>query len=166
VIREGVLPRPAPPLKKTPTLRERALAMLARREYSRAELARRLVPHAADDAELEALLAALAAGRQLSDERYAEARSHILSRKYGTARIVNELKHKGIEGELLDRVAAEAKQSERERARDAWRRKFRSPPASREEKARQMRFLQSRGFSFEAIRSLFDAEDSDAADPE
>ncbi len=133
--------------------------MLARREYSRAELARRLSPLAADDAELEALLAALTARGQLSDERYADARSHVLSRKFGTARIVNELKHKGIEGELLERVAAEAKHSELQRARDVWHRKFRSPPASREEKARQMRFLQSRGFSFEVIRLVFDPEE-------
>src|SRR3974377_430870 len=113
--------------------------MLPRREYSRAELARRLAPHAVDEAELEQVLDALASTRTLSDERYAEVRSHVLSRKYGTARIVNELKQKGMEGEVRERVAAAAKQSELERAREAWRRKFRSPPASREEKARQMR---------------------------
>jgi regulatory protein len=146
-------------LKKEPTLRERALAMLARREYSRAELSRRLAPHAADDNELEALLAALTEARQLSDERYAEARSHVLARKYGAARIVNELKSKGIEGELLERMAKEARGSELERARAAWRRKFGTVPKSREERARHIRFLQSRGFSFEVIQSVLQAED-------
>jgi regulatory protein len=145
-------------LKKEPTLRERALAMLARREYSRAELARRLAPHARSDAELQELLAALADKRQLSDERYAEARSHTLSRKYGAARIVNELKSKGIEGELLERMAASARDGELERARAAWHRKFRSAPASREEKARHIRFLQSRGFSFDVIKSVLGEE--------
>ena len=134
--------------------------MLARREYSRAELARRLAHHAQSDAELEELLAALAEKRQLSDERYAEARSHALSRKYGAARIVNELKSKGIEGDLLERMAAGAKEGELERARSAWRRKFRTAPASREEKARHIRFLQSRGFSFDVIRSVLDLEES------
>lgn len=134
--------------------------MLARREYSRAELARRLARFSPNDAELQDLLAALSERGQLSDERYAEARSHVLSRKYGAARIVNELKSKGIEGELLERMAAGAKESELERARAAWRRKFHSSPASREEKARQIRFLQSRGFSFETIRAVLDVEDS------
>ena len=133
--------------------------MLARREYSRAELARRLARYSSNEAELQDLLAALTGRGQLSDERYAEARSHVLSRKYGAARIVNELKSKGIEGELLERMAAGAKESELERARAAWRRKFDSAPASREEKARQIRFLQSRGFSFETIRAVLDVED-------
>ena len=133
--------------------------MLARREYSRAELARRLARYSSNEAELQDLLAALTGRGRLSDERYAEARSHVLSRKYGAARIVNELKSKGIEGELLERMAAGAKESELERARAAWRRKFHSAPASREEKARQIRFLQSRGFSFETIRAVLDVED-------
>ena len=143
-------------MKKEPTLRERALAMLSRREYSRSELVRRLAPHARNEAELQELVEALVGKRQLSDERYAEARSHTLSRKYGAARIVHELKSKGIEGELLERMAASAKAGEFERARDAWRRKFRAAPANREEKARQLRFLQSRGFSFEVIRQVLD----------
>ncbi len=150
-------------MKKPPTLRERALAMLARREYSRAELARRLAPHAADESELEQVLSALASTRALSDERYAEARSHVLSRKYGTARIVNDLKQKGIDGEVLERVAAAAKRSELERAREAWRRKFGSAPATREEKARQIRVLQSRGFSFDVIRTLIAGDGFDEA---
>jgi len=135
--------------------------MLARREYSRAELARRLAPHAPDAAALEVLLDTLAGKGQLSEERYAEARSHSLSRKFGAARIVHELKSKGIEGELLDRMAATARDGELERAREVWRKKFRGPPASREEKARQIRFLQSRGFSFDSIKTILGDAQSD-----
>lgn len=148
-------------MKAAPTLRERALAMLARREYSRAELARRLAPHAEDPVVLEELLDVLAGRGQLSDARYAEARSHSLSRKYGAARIVHELKSKGIEGELLDRMAASAREGELERARATWRKKFGSPPANREEKARQIRFLQSRGFSFDSIKTILGDAESD-----
>ena len=133
--------------------------MLARREYSRSELAKRLAPHARDEAELEDLLEALTAKRQLSDERYAEARSHTLSRKYGAARIVHELKSKGIQGELLERMTASAREGELERARATWRKKFRSAPATREEKARHIRFLQSRGFSFDVIKRVLDADE-------
>ena len=51
------------------------------------------------------------------------------------------------------------------RARDIWRRKFREPPSSREERAKQMRFLQSRGFSFEIIRQVMAGTDDDANGP-
>ena len=54
----------------------------------------------------------------------------------------------------LYRVIAEV-----ERAREIWRRKFRVAPKTREERAKQMRFLQSRGFSFDAIRSVVGGKD-------
>jgi regulatory protein len=136
------------------SLRERALGLLARREYSRVELARRLKPHAASETELETLLDALCERRQLSDERYAEMRSHVLSRKYGASRVLHELKTKGIDGELAQRIVAQSSASEVERALAAWRKKFRTPASSREEHARQARFLQSRGFSFDVIRAV------------
>src|SRR3990170_7513821 len=88
-------------------LKARALRHLARREHSRAELERKLAQHAESPAALGQLLDALAAKRQLSDERYAEARAHQLSRKYGAARIRQDLKAKGIGEHLVDKVSAE-----------------------------------------------------------
>ena len=136
------------------TLRQRALEFLARREYSRAELARRLAPHAGSEDELQALLDELSTRKQLSDERYAEAKVNVLARKFGTARILHELKAKGIRGELADRAVAEAQSSELDRAREAWQRKFSGLPTTREEYARHARFLQGRGFSFDTIRTV------------
>ena len=75
-----------------PTLRERALRLLARREHSRAELARKLHPHVVPEDDLDALLDDLARRRLLSDERYAESRAHALSRKFGAARIAQQLR--------------------------------------------------------------------------
>ena len=146
-------------MREERSLRGRALALLARREFSRAELAQRLKPHAAGDSELQALLDALCERGQLSDERYAEMRSHVLSHKYGASRVLHELKAKGIEGELAARIVAQSSASELERARAAWRRKFRTPASSREERARQARFLQSRGFSFDVIRAAMSGPD-------
>jgi regulatory protein len=148
-------------LKRQLTLRERAIGLLARREHSRAELARKLSSHAEDPHELEQLLDALAATKRLSDERYAEVRVHSLERKFGGARIVHELKSKGVAPELAERMAAMTAGSEVERAREAYKRKFRSPPASREERARHGRFLQSRGFSFDTIRAVLKGEESE-----
>jgi regulatory protein len=148
-------------LKKQPTLRDRALGLLARREHSRAELARKLAVHVLAEDDLEALLEDLAKRKQLSDERYAESRAHALSRKFGAARIAQELRTKGVDKGLAEGAAAVARSTETERARTVWLRKFRKAPESREERAKQMRFLQSRGFSFDAIRAVIRGADED-----
>jgi regulatory protein len=148
-------------LKKQPTLRERALRLLARREHSRAELGRKLAAHVGPGDDLEALVEDLSRRKLLSDERYAESRAHTLSRKFGAARIAHELRAKGLDKETAQRAAAGARTTEVERARHVWLRKFRSPPENRKERAKQMRFLQSRGFSFDAIRAVVRGADED-----
>ncbi len=141
-------------MKKQPTLRERALRLLARREHSRAELVRKLAAHLRPEDDLESLLEDLLRRKLLSDERYAESRAHSLSRKYGAARIAHELRAKGLSREMAAAATGTARASELERAREVWRRKFRSLPKTREDRARQIRFLQSRGFSFDAVRQI------------
>ena len=138
-------------------LEARALRHLVRREHSRAELARKLAPHAESHAALEQLLDALAAKKQLSDERYAELRAHQLSRKYGAARIRLYLKAKGVAQEFIERVCAAG---ELERAASILQRKYRTGASSRAERARRMRFLQQRGFSHDTIRRLLSSEDA------
>ena len=123
-------------------LRARALRLLARREHTRKELENKLSPHAGSSAELQSLISGLKQKNQLSEERFAEGRARQLARKYGAARIRQDLKAKGVSEELIDRVSSEG---ELERARDLER-KYREPAATREEKAKRMRFLQSRGF--------------------
>ena len=146
-------------MKKQPTLRERALRLLARREHSRAELARKLRTYASPAEELETLLEDLSRRKLLSDERYAESRAHALSRKYGAARIAHDLRAKGLDKGLAERASGAARATEVERARQVWLRKFKVAPKTREERAKQMRFLQSRGFSFDAIRAAVGGKD-------
>jgi regulatory protein len=148
-------------LKKQATLRERALRLLARREHSRAELARKLRPHVVAEDDLDALLDDLTRRKQLSEERYAESRANTLSRKFGVARIAQELRSKGLDKELAGRAVEAARSTEVERARAVWLRKFRTAPLTREERAKQMRFLQSRGFSFDAIRAVIRGADEE-----
>lgn len=135
-------------------LRARALRLLARREHSRAELERKLGPRAESPEVLEVLLIDLERRKQLSDERYAEERARSLSRKYGAARIRRELKAKGIDPETVAGISSEG---ELERARAILARKYREPAATREQRAKRMRFLQSRGFSSEIIFKLVSA---------
>lgn len=130
---------------------------LARREYPRRELERKLAPHAESRGALEALLDALAAKKQLSDERYAEARARQLARKYGAARIARELRGKGVSDDAVVAATAVAVASDLERAAAMLRRKYRLPATSRVEQERRARFLQSRGFSFDVIREVLRA---------
>jgi regulatory protein len=146
-------------VKKQVTLRERALRLLARREHSRAELERKLRAHATPEDDLEALIQDLSQRKLLSDERYAESRAHALSRKFGAARIAHELRVKGLDKGLAEQASKAARATEVERAREIWRRKFRVAAKTRDERARQMRFLQSRGFSFDAIRAVVGSTD-------
>src|SRR5262249_25143170 len=99
-------------VKNEPTLRERALRLLARREHSRSELARKLRPHVLPEDDLDALLDDLSKRKQLSDERYAESRAHALSRKFGAARIAQELRAKGVDKGVAQDAAAAARSTE------------------------------------------------------
>jgi regulatory protein len=141
------------------SLRARALQYLARREYSRAELRSKLLPHVqADDdfgqtshTDLDALLDDFTSRGWLSDERAATQLVHAKRSRFGTQRITHELREKGVGEDLINAALPALKESELEAARHVWQRKFGIAPQDEKEKARQVRFLQSRGFSLEAI---------------
>ena len=135
-------------------LKARALRHLVRREHSRSELARKLASHAESQEAIEVVLDLLLSKKQQSDERFAQERTRVLSRKYGAAKIRQDLKAKGVNRELIDRVSNEG---DLERASGILNRKYREPATTLEERARRMRFLQNRGFSQDVIRRLLNA---------
>lgn len=139
-------------------LRARALRLLARREHSRQELEGKLALHAGSSADLDVVILNLENKKQLSEERFAEERARKLARKYGAARIRQDLKAKGVPEELIARLASS--DNELQKARTILERKYRAPATTREEKAKRMRFLQSRGFSSEVIFKLLSARDA------
>ena len=136
------------PRENAAALKARALRLLARREHSRDELARKLSPHAASQEALESVLDFLVSEKFLSNERFAEARAHWLARKYGAAKIRQDLTAKGVEDELVARVSSE---NELQRAKAILDRKYRHAATTRKECAKRARFLQSRGFSYDTI---------------
>ena len=140
-------------------LRARALRLLARREHSRLELGRKISPHAESPEAVEVLLDSLEQKKQLSNERFASERARVLSRKYGAARIRQDLKAKGLPEELVSRFSSFS--DDLQKAKEILERKYRTPAATREERAKRMRFLQSRGFSSEIIFSLLSARGAD-----
>lgn len=145
----------------TPSLKGRALRLLARREYTRAELAARLAPHVQAGDDLDALLHALEAQGFLSDARAAESLLRRRAPRLGTQRVLQELRHKGLDAELVRAAADSLRASEFTRAQAVWQRRFGTLPADAQEQARQMRFLAARGFSTEVVRQVLRAATQD-----
>ena len=140
------------PPESAAELKTRALRLLARREHSRDELARKLSPYAESREALETVLDFLVSKKSLSNERFAEVRANWLARKYGAAKIRQDLTSKGVAVELADRVTSDLE--EMDKARAILARKYSAPATTREERAKRARFLQGRGFSGDVIRRL------------
>lgn len=141
--------------KPEPSLRARAMRLLARREHSREELRRKLTPRVQEGEDLEGVLDTLAREGWLSDTRYAEQAIRAKARRFGPRMLAHQLRGKGVAEDAIAhafRAAGEEGTSSIERI---WASRFRAAPADEREKARQVRFLQSRGFSIEeALRHL------------
>jgi regulatory protein len=145
---------------------------LARREYSRAELRAKLLPHIQCDTEigeaqpevLDALLEDFTSRGWLSDARAATQLIHAKRQRFGMLRIANELRQRGISDELIDDTLPQLKETEQEAARCVWQKKFGKLPQDNHEKARQIRFLQSRGFSADVILKLLRIVELDGLD--
>tara|TARA_R110000751_G_scaffold174965_2_gene281235 strand:- start:801 stop:1265 length:465 start_codon:yes stop_codon:yes gene_type:complete len=143
--------------QRNATPRDIAIGLLARREYSRAELAQRLKKKAFEDTAINECLDALAEQDLQSDARFAASfiRSRIL-RGQGVIRIKGELRQRGVDQETLNTAFDEVEEREQvdwfELAREALARRFDSPGDTPKERARRERFLASRGFDFEQIR--------------
>jgi len=141
------------------SLRVRAMRYLARREHSRAELHSKLLPHVQEGEDLDAVLDELIARGWLSDERAATQLLHAKRDRFGVQRIAHELRQKGIAENLISEAMPQLKESELEVAREVWRKKFGVVPQDAKEKARQARFLQSRGFALDVVFKVLRLEE-------
>ena len=133
------------------SLRSRALRFLARREHSRAELARKLAPLASEGDDLDAVLDEFTRRGWLSNARFAEQTIRAKSRRFGPVKLAHDLRAKGVSEDEIDaafRAAGEEAQADIARV---WASRFSCAPADERERARQVRFLQGRGFTLGAI---------------
>ena len=127
------------------------MRFLARREHSRAQLQRKLSFIAAEGEDIEAILDDLAKRGWLSDARFAEQTIRSKSRRFGPLRLTHELRSKGV-GEETVTAAFRAVGIEGAASIDrVWRSRFGATPANERERARQVRFLQGRGFALDGI---------------
>jgi regulatory protein len=138
----------------TRTLRAQAIRLLARREYARAELESRLVGAGADLAEVRNILDDLGAQGLLSDQRFAQAVVSQKAGRYSRRNIAGGLKAKGVASSDIDNALREADLDDDTALRALWQRRYGQLPAGDREKARQVRYLQARGFSISAILKL------------
>ncbi len=153
-------------MKPTPepgTLRERALGLLARREHSRAELARKLETAGFAREEMGLVLDTFEAKNWLSDQRFAESYVADHRARAGSIKLAYYLRQRGVSESIIESVLSKNRDTELERAREVWQKKFGAIPAGAAEKAKQMRFLQGRGFSSAIIRqTLSDTNENES----
>jgi regulatory protein len=176
--------------RQPPSLLQKAIALLSRRDYSRVELEQRLRQHlralaraadiprdqqpaadreSGDPGDLATVLDRLQAEGKLSDDRFAASFVRQRARRFGNARLRHDLRAKGLAPELVAATLATLPSAELDRARDLWSKRFGNPPPNSTEWARQARFLAQRGFSTESIRAVLreplgsDQQDTPAA---
>lgn len=133
---------------------------LARREYSRAELHARLLAYATPDDNVDAVLDELVKRGWQSDERAAEQMLAARRSRFGMQRITHEMRQKGLSEELISAALPELKESELAAAREVWEKKFGVAPRDEKEKAKQMRFMQSRGFGLDVVFMVLRVDDN------
>ena len=153
--------------KKSPSLKARALRLLSMREYSRKGLGDKLQESAARmlkfnpteegsevsvseaplEVQIEAVLDDFEARGWLSDQRFAEALVRRRSERFGTRKIQDELQQAGVDSAKTVDLLRGLKETEYQRAHELWLRKFGAVAVDQKERARQYRFLASKGFS-------------------
>ena len=164
-------------VKQSPSLKARALRLLSQREYSRKGLAAKLAESEArwgklggEQAEqsaearisqIEAVLEDFEARGWLSDERFAEALVRRRSERYGMRKIADELDRAGVDSKQSAKLLGALKETEFQRAFDLWTRKYGVRAADQKERARQYRFLASKGFSSEVVAKVVGGQSPD-----
>jgi regulatory protein len=144
-----------------PSLKGRALRLLALREHSRKELERKLAQHETEPGQLRAALDELQAKGFIDEQRVVDSLVHRRAGRLGAGRVKQELQAKGLDAERVAIAVASLRATEVERAREVWRKKFGVPPADAAQRAKQARFLAARGFGGEAIRRVLAIQDDE-----
>lgn len=143
--------------------RQAAIRLLARREHSQQELRRKLTAKGFEAQQVDELIARLLQEGLLSDARFTESfvRSRA-DRGWGPLRIRAQLQERGVGEELIDAFIDERAGHWQETVRAVRAKRFgESPPARPQERAKQIRFLQYRGFTADQIRDVLECPQGD-----
>ena len=139
-------------------LKKRALYYLGKRDYSRVELGRKILNYSESleisKVDLELILDELEEKDWLSDDRFSEQFVLSKKRKFGARKIAHELKLRGVSESIISRVLRDIKDDEFLLAKKIWEKKFNQIPIKIDEKAKQIRFMQSRGIEVAIIHQI------------
>ncbi len=139
-----------------PTIYNKALDIISRREHSKKEVRDKLLKKFDDLSVIEDVIEKLIKNSLLNDSRYAEMYTRARKRKgFGPKRIGYELNSRGV-SETLSSIAIEEEGGWLEAAENAFNKKFKDGISlDFKTKLKQKSFLQNRGFSFKEIDSIF-----------
>ncbi|WP_372739208.1 regulatory protein RecX [Neptunomonas sp.] len=144
-------------------IRSAVISLLARREYSRAEIEHKYRDKY-DAVELASVLDQCQANGYQSDQRFAEmlVRSKA-GQGYGLLRILQDGKRKGLSETLLKDCIREQAPDWFELAASLCQRKFKEGVDTQDRKLyeKRMRYLLSRGFSYEQAKYAIESVNSD-----
>lgn len=145
------------------SLLARGVDLLSRREHSVKELREKLLMKLNEGEtpeDVEAALVTLQQKGYLSDARYAEVRVRSRAGRFGNYRLLQELSQAGVDASEA-REALSTLEPEEKRAQEVWERRFGRAPLDDKERAKQLRFLTSRGFSFDAAKRVVSNAEND-----
>jgi regulatory protein len=136
---------------------------LARREHSRSELHDKLLKKGCAEAVATETVKRLEQECLVSDDRFMESLIQARrNRGYGPLRIQKELQEKGVTAEAIERWLDVSGREWLEDIRRVQRKKFGARlPKSYPERARQARFLQYRGFTYDQIQQVLNPHGQD-----
>lgn len=151
--------------RKPPTLssKEAAIQLLSRRDHGEYELYQKLSLKGYDEQEIQKAVNFCQDHNYLDDLRYAKSqiRQHVY-KGHGERRIRQELQQKRVADSVVESALVEEPQDWFELAKQAAQKKFKGNRAKdQKEYAKQVRFLQYRGYSFEQISYALRADEQD-----
>ncbi len=137
-------------------IRYAALNLLARREHSWVELQRKLASRFSDQEVIEQQIQLLITDNLQSDERFVEVfvRSRF-NKGHGPMKIKAALQEKGVDVYMVEQALAGEQLDWFSSLQQLSEKKYGDyPPVDEKERAKRLRFFQSRGFSFELVAAV------------
>ena len=151
--------------RQAPTLssKEAAIQLLSRRDHGQYELYQKLALKGYEESDIEAAINFCLDHNYLDDLRYAKSQicQHVY-KGHGERRIRQELAQKRVAESVVDEAMMEEPQDWFELARMAAEKKFKGIKAKdQKEYAKQVRFMQYRGYSFDQISYALSFDEHD-----
>ena len=135
-------------------LKSKALYFLSRREYAYQELFTKLKKYSDNESEIRQVLDNLCESGYLSEQRFIKSFINSRSKKHGLLKIKYQLSQKTTDSNLVAQIINDTDFDEVALARELFKKKFGVVATDRAELAKQIRFLQNRGFSYSIIKQV------------